>query len=86
MFFIHELEQTISLHPSFNGPKVDEYIFNKLLTDVEGSHTGEYCVVMVMDNYEKSEGKVIPGTGMTEFKVHYKALVWRPFLGEVMGE
>ncbi|KAI9809058.1 MAG: hypothetical protein M1825_002347 [Sarcosagium campestre] len=84
MFFLYELERVITLHPSFFGPRVKEYLTNKLLEDVEGSCTGSYYIICVMDAYEISEGQIIPGSALAEFTVHYRAVVWRPFKGETV--
>jgi len=84
MFFLYELERTITLHPSFFGPRVKEYLTNRLLEDVEGTCTGQYYIICVMDAYDISEGRVIPGSAVAEYTVHYRAVVWRPFKGETV--
>ena len=85
MFFLHELERVITLHPSFFGPKVKEYLTNRLLEDVEGMCEGQYYIICVMDAFDISEGKVMPGSAVAQFTVHYRAVVWRPFKGETVG-
>ena len=75
----------ITLHPSFFGPRVKEYLTNRLLEDVEGTCTGQYYIICVMDAYDISEGRVIPGSAVAEYTVHYRAVVWRPFKGETVG-
>lgn len=84
MFFLHELERTITLHPSFFGPRVHDYLTQRLMADVEGSNTGNYYIVCVLDTYDISEGRVVPGSGFAEYTVHYRAVVWRPFKGETV--
>ena len=84
MFFLHELERVITLHPSFFGPRVKEYLTNRLLEDVEGTCTGQYYIICVMDAYDISEGRVVPGSAVAEYTVHYRAVVWRPFKGETV--
>src|SRR5690606_4468775 len=86
MFFIHDLERTLTLHPSFFGPHMREYIIHKLLADVEGTCTGRYFIICVMDPYDISLGRIVPGSGIAEFTVSYKAVVWRPFKGETVRE
>jgi DNA-directed RNA polymerase II subunit RPB7 len=85
MFFLHELERTITLHPSFFGPRVGEYLRNRLLQDVEGLCTGQYYIICVVDVKEISEGKVLPGTGVAEYTLRYRSVVWRPFKGETVS-
>lgn len=84
MYFLYELERTITLHPSFFGPRVKEYLTNRLLEDVEGTCTGQYYIICVMDAYDISEGRVVPGSAVAEYTVHYRAVVWRPFKGETV--
>lgn len=85
MYFLYDLERTITLHPSFFGPRVKEYLTNRLLEDVEGTCTGSYYIICVMDAYDISEGRVVPGSAVAEYTVHYRAVVWRPFKGETVG-
>ena len=84
MFFIKEEEHTLSLHPTYFGPNTKNYLREQLVRDVEGKHNGEYYVHCIMDNIDFTEGKVMPGTGRAEYKIHYKAIVWKPFRGEVV--
>jgi DNA-directed RNA polymerase II subunit RPB7 len=84
MFFLYELERVITLHPSFFGPRMREYLVNKLLADVEGTCTGRYYIICVMDAYEISAGRIVPSSGVAEFTVNYRAVVWRPFKGETV--
>jgi DNA-directed RNA polymerase II subunit RPB7 len=86
MFFLKELEKTIQLHPSYFGPGIRNWIHRELLTKEEGSSTGKFTIVCILDSFEISDGVVIPGSGFAEYIVHYKAIVWRPYKGEVVGE
>ncbi|KAK5012702.1 DNA-directed RNA polymerase II subunit, partial [Cryomyces antarcticus] len=82
MFFLHELEHTITLHPTYFNRDIHELLTNKLLQTVEGTNTGNYFIICVMDAYDISEGRVLPGSAHAEYTVHYRAVVWRPFKGE----
>ena len=84
MFFVKDLEKTIQLHPSYFGPLIRSHIHRELLTKEEGSSTGKYAIICVLDSFEVSDGVVVPGTGFAEYVVHYKALVWKPYKGEVV--
>lgn len=84
MFFLKELEKTIQLHPSYFGPLIRAHIHRELLTKEEGSSTGKFTIVCILDNFDISDGQVMPGTGAAEYTVHYKAIVWRPYKGEVV--
>ncbi|KAK7677993.1 DNA-directed RNA polymerase II subunit [Cerrena zonata] len=35
-------------------------------------------------NIDVGKGRIIPGSGMAEFEVKYRAVVWKPFKGEVV--
>lgn len=65
-----------------------QYLRQKLLTDVEGTCTGQFgYIVCVLDcmNIDVGMGQITTGnTGSAEFKVKYRAVVWKPFKGEVM--
>lgn len=85
MFFLQELERVIDLHPSFFGPRVKEYLTTKLFGDVEGTCNGQYYIVCVVDAFDISEGKVLAGSGKAQYTVRYRAVVWKPFKGEVVS-
>lgn len=81
-YFLKDLSLTITLHPSFFGPRLREYLKLKLLADVEGTCSGQYgYIVCVLDSskVDIGAGKIISGRGHAEFEVKYKAIVWRPF-------
>jgi DNA-directed RNA polymerase II subunit RPB7 len=62
-----------------------ELVTHKLLKDVEGTCTGRYYIITIMDTVNISEGRILPGSGLAEFNVKYRAVVWRPFKGEAVG-
>ena len=82
MFFLHEEERTITLHPSFFGSRATEYLTNRLLEDVEGTCNGSYYVICVMDIQGISEGRVVPGSAVAEYTIKYRTVVWRLFKGQ----
>ncbi|ODQ66675.1 DNA-directed RNA polymerase II 19 kda polypeptide [Nadsonia fulvescens var. elongata DSM 6958] len=87
MFFIKDLSLSLTLHPSYFGPQMVDYLKSKLLADVEGTCTGQFgYIVCVLDgmNIDVGKGRVIPSNGSAEFEVKYRAVVWRPFKGEVV--
>jgi len=61
-----------------------ELVTGKLMKDVEGTCTGRYYIISILDTFQISEGKILPGSGLAEFTVGYKAVVWRPFKGETV--
>jgi DNA-directed RNA polymerase II subunit RPB7 len=84
MFFLYNLERKVTLHPSFMGRNMHDLVRGKLLKDVEGTCAGVYFIISIMDAFDISEGRILPGLGMTEFTVGYRAVVWRPFKGETV--
>lgn len=84
MFFLHNLERQVTLHPSYFGKNMRDLVTQKLLSDVEGTCTGQYYIISVMDTFDVSEGRIIPGSGLAEFTVRYRAVVWRPFKNETV--
>ncbi|ETS86778.1 hypothetical protein LQW54_010356 [Pestalotiopsis sp. IQ-011] len=84
MFFLYTLERRVTLHPSYFGKNMHELVTGKLLNDVEGTCTGSYYIITIMDTFDISEGRILPGSGLAEFTVRYKAVVWRPFKGETI--
>jgi DNA-directed RNA polymerase II subunit RPB7 len=61
-----------------------ELVTKKLLKDVEGTCTGQYYIISVMDAFDIGEGRIIPGSGLAEFTVRFRAVVWRPFKNETV--
>lgn len=84
MFFLYNLERQVTLHPSYFGRNMHELVTGKLLKDVEGTCTGTYYIITIMDTFNISEGRILPGSGLAEFTVGYRAVVWRPFKGETV--
>ncbi|KAI8977118.1 Rna polymerase II [Mycotypha africana] len=85
MFFLKELTHTISLHPSYFGPNMQSQIREKLLIDVEGTCTGRYgYLITVLSVNTVDKGKILPGSGLAEFKISYQAILFKPFKGEVL--
>lgn len=84
MFFVKELEHRIDLHPSFFSSSARQFIEEKLFQDVEGTNTGTLMIIAVLQIDDVSEPKIVPGTGFAQYNVGYRAIVWRPFKGEVV--
>lgn len=82
-FMQKELTQTLPLHPSYFTPHLKEYLQNLLHHQVEGSCSGRLgYVVAVLEVLDVGRGKVVEGGA--EFKIKYRACVYRPFRGEVV--
>lgn len=83
MFFLHEIERIVNLHPSYFDKDTHKYITDTLYQDVEGTNTGNYYIVCVVNVIDISEPRVLPGSSFAEFKILFTAVVWRPFKGQV---
>ncbi|KAG8933724.1 DNA-directed RNA polymerase II subunit [Tulasnella sp. 417] len=85
MFFVKELTHRILLHPSYFGPQMEKFLENKLYADVEGTCSGAYgYIIAVLSIVDIGQGNVLSGTGQAEFITVYRAIVFKPFKGEVV--
>lgn len=84
-FFQISLEHEILLHPRYFGPQLLETVKQKLYTEVEGTCTGKYGFVIAVTTIDQiGSGVILPGQGFVVYPVKYKAIVFRPFKGEVL--
>ncbi|KAJ6172609.1 hypothetical protein N7470_001676 [Penicillium chermesinum] len=84
MFFLKEEAKVITLHPSYFGPNMREYLIARLNEEEEGTCTGDHFVICVMDMVDIGEGRVIPSSGHAEYTIKYRAIIWKPFRGETV--
>lgn len=85
MFFLYNMERRVTLHPSYFGRNMHDLVTSKLLKDVEGTCAGNFYIISIMDTLDVSEGRILPGNGLAEFTVGYRAVIWRPFKGETVS-
>ncbi|XP_065186711.1 DNA-directed RNA polymerase II subunit RPB7-like [Sycon ciliatum] len=85
MFFHLELEHEILLHPRYFGRSLLDTVTRKLFTEVEGTCHGKCGFVIAVTTIESiGDGFIQPGRGFVIYPVKYKAIVFRPFKGEVL--
>ena len=73
------------LHPSYFGPRMQQYLESKLYSDVEGTCSGQFgFIIAVVSISDIGKGMVISGNGQAEFITRYRAIVFKPFKGEVV--
>ena len=73
------------LHPSYFGPRMQQYLESKLYSDVEGTCSGQFgFIIAVVSISDIGKGMVVPGNGQAEFVTRYRAIVFKPFKGEVV--
>lgn len=77
----------MNLHPTYFGPNIRQFLRQKLIADVEGTCDGQFgYIICVLDDNELRipAGRILPGQGSAEFRVRYRAIVWKPFKNEVV--
>jgi DNA-directed RNA polymerase II subunit RPB7 len=85
MFYHLSLEHEILLHPKYFGPNLLETLKQKLFTEVEGSCSGTYGFVIAVTCIDNiGDGNLQPGRGFALYHIKYRAIVFRPFKGEVL--
>ncbi len=85
MFYHICLDHEIMLHPRYFGPQLMDTVKQKLFSEVEGTCTGKYGFVIAVTHIEDiGAGLIQPGQGFVVYPVKYKAIVFRPFKGEVL--
>nr|CDS33841.1 DNA directed rna polymerase II 19 kDa polypeptide [Hymenolepis microstoma] len=85
MFYHIQLEHEILLHPKYFGPNLIQTVKAKLFSDVEGTCTGKYGFIVAVTNIEHiGAGKLLPNRGFVQYPIVYRAVVFRPFKGEVI--
>jgi DNA-directed RNA polymerase II subunit RPB7 len=79
------LSRTLHLQPKFLGSTLRQILITKLNKEVEGTCLGEHgYVVLVVTIDEIGHGRVVDGTPLIAFPIKFKAIVCRPFRGEVL--
>lgn len=62
-----------------------QFLESKLYSDVEGTCSGEIgYIIAVVSILDIGKGIVLPGRGQAEFITKYRAIVFKPFKGEVV--
>lgn len=85
MFYHIQLEHEIDLHPRYFGPNLLDTVKKKLFKEVEGTCTGKYGFVIAVTNIDSiGDGVIQSGTGFVTYPIKYRAIVFRPFKGEVL--
>mmetsp|Transcript_28395 Transcript_28395/g.71314 ORF Transcript_28395/g.71314 Transcript_28395/m.71314 type:complete len:137 (-) Transcript_28395:1032-1442(-) len=85
MFFDVTLEKQLYIHPRYFGPKIRMTLYAKLHSEVEGTCSGRHgFIIKVISVEDIGKGVIQDSTGFVRFSVRYKAIVFRPFKGEVV--
>ena len=62
-----------------------QFLESKLYSDVEGTCSGKFgYIIAVVSILDIGKGMVLSGSGQAEFITRYRAIVFKPFKGEVV--
>lgn len=62
-----------------------QYLESKLYSDVEGTCSGAFgYIIAVVSILDIGTGMVLPSSGQAEFITRYRAIVFKPFKGQVV--
>jgi DNA-directed RNA polymerase II subunit RPB7 len=62
-----------------------QFLEQKLYADVEGTCSGQFgYIIAVVSILDIGKGIVLSGNGQAEFVTRYRAIVFKPFKGEVL--
>jgi len=79
-----QLKKSLLMHPHSFGSKLHDKIREALYKEVEGTIDGRYGFIIVVTKiFPIPRGRVQEG-GYVKFPLTYKAIVFRPFINEVL--
>ncbi|KAI8811195.1 RNA polymerase Rpb7 [Cladochytrium replicatum] len=85
MFFLKVLTHTIQLHPQYFNREFEGNLRKRLYDEVEGTCSGRYgYVIAVVDILDIGRGVLQSTSGLAEFTIEYKAVVFKPFKNQVV--
>jgi len=85
MFFHISLSKNLIVPPRALGPRLQSTLVTKLHEEVEGTCSGRYGFIITVTSVEHmGMGRVQESTGFVIFPVKFKAIVFKPFKGEVV--
>lgn len=84
MLFLLKFVEELVLPPSVLSKNIKNIIKSKLLDKVQGSVSEKYGYIICVVNVDDTpNGKILDTTGDLLFTVSYRAVVMKPFRGEV---
>lgn len=83
MYFFVNIKKHLRVPPEYLGPNMYDFI-NQKLNDLQGSCSIQYGYLVTIYQIESIENGVVNQFGEALFTVIFKALVFRPFRGEVL--
>ena len=85
MFYHMDMKHDVQLHPRYFGAGLLDTVRKKLFKEVEGTCSGKLGFIVAITNLDSiGDGLIQTGTGFVNFPIKYRAIVFRPFKGEVL--
>ncbi|KAJ3126858.1 DNA-directed RNA polymerase II subunit [Nowakowskiella sp. JEL0407] len=85
MFFLKDLTHTIQLTPQYFNRDLISNLKQRLHDEVEGTCSGRYgYIIAVVQIGEIGRGVLQSSSGIAEFTIPYKAVVFKPFKNQVV--
>jgi DNA-directed RNA polymerase subunit E'/Rpb7 len=84
MFFLSSLTKEISLYPKDLSLNIKTLVSDKI-RELEGNVVGNHgYIISIIEFNQTSKGKVDVETGRVNYKIMYKAITFRPVVGEIL--
>jgi DNA-directed RNA polymerase II subunit RPB7 len=85
MFYLSSLTKEICIYPKDLTSDIKSLIASKI-RELEGSVVGNYgYVISIIEFNQTSKGKVDNETGRVNYKIMYKAITFKPNVGEILN-
>ncbi|KAI9019033.1 RNA polymerase Rpb7 [Hyaloraphidium curvatum] len=85
MFFLKDLTHTILLQPQYFGAGIREELKRRVAQEKEGTCDGRFgYIIAVLKVDDVQPGVIQVGTGCAEYLIRYQAVVFRPFVNQVV--
>eukprot|EP00906_Rhabdomonas_costata_P003910 RCo005882 len=84
MFFLKEMERVVRLEPRHLGPDLQAMVVAALNSQVEGTCSGQFGYILAVTEITHTDMATLNDDGTASFRVKFKAVVFKPFRGEVV--
>src|SRR6185369_7369397 len=85
MFYLSSLTKEICVYPKDLSSDIEILISNKI-RELEGTVVGNYgYIISIIEFNRTSKGKIDSETGRVNYKIMYKAITFKPNVGEILN-
>jgi DNA-directed RNA polymerase II subunit RPB7 len=85
MFYLSSLSKEICVYPKDLTADIKTLISNKI-RELEGTVVGNYgYIISIIEFNQTSKGKVDNETGRVNYRIMYKAITFKPNIGEILN-